>query len=811
MPTKALSLFTALFAMLVFAAPAGASSGFQAGGGPGNPGVQSVDPGDAPFYSAYWSNSSSDQWIMNSPVVSDGAPSDQRVAYGTLNGAAHVQGLLTGAPVGSQSGANVDSSPVNDLDIFSGVSGGVSHVSFVVLEHQGGTRFLVLHNDDNQNGGISDLALAQIDAATGTVVSDQPIIGSDGHTISSTPVLSDPDANGHRYLLYTATNSVGGFLGKIQIANATGSNPALGGTSGTQVTDLNVLASPTIAYFNDAAGNPTQYAVVSTAAGGADPTVRSYRVSDFAAGPQSVNLSAQGETPSVPLTPAGLNPGSPGSGEATTPAVYVTVGSSSTARVYRLAQSGNSQALAETPGTTLGGLPSQGMAVTQTTSGGSLSSGRLVVSTETNLYVIDATSLSVVATHSLTDLSPFTTGFLRTAPAVAGEHIFISRDNGHSLVLNLSDAQPTPGFTEQSDNAGASDAHGRPAVARWFGLFTSDRGLFAYRTDDQVLPAAELTAPENGSTVSGEVALGALAGDARGIDSVVFRVDGSPVATVSNPSSGDPYSPGGASFMSTVDTAALSDGEHSIDAVVTDENGNVATSAARSVSVDNTAPETTITSEPKAVSSDFVPVIEFTSSESGSTFQCSLNGSDYRACNSPAVLGELTVGDYVFAVRATDSVGHTDATPATTGFRLHAPPTLKVTKPAINMTPTGRVNLPVTCPGGYTNCEGVVGLWVWYRQPHVHNHADHAHKPTAGEGSPAYRHKRRRRRVARKTFNVLAGKSTRVPMNVGRNARQRACRQGKLRVDVIVRRKVGSEWKLTTSKLVLRPQRCPAR
>ena len=45
-------------------------------------------------------------------------------------------------------------------------------------------------------------------------------------------------------------------------------------------------------------------------------------------------------------------------------------------------------------------------------------------------------------------------------------------------------------------------------------------------------------------------------------------------------------------------------------------------------------------------------------------------------------------------------------------------------------------------------------------------------------------------------------------MNVGRNARKRACRQGRLTVDVIVRHRAGDEWELSTSKLVLRPRRC---
>jgi hypothetical protein len=128
---------------------------------------------------------------------------------------------------------------------------------------------------------------------------------------------------------------------------------------------------------------------------------------------------------------------------------------------------------------------------------------------------------------------------------------------------------------------------------------------------------------------------------------------------------------------------------------------------------------------------------------------------------------------------------------------------------AVNMTPTGRINLPVACPESASdNCQGVVSLWVWTVVPHAHDHRDHAHKPVAGERGPAYRHKRRRSRVGRKEFNVLAGKTQRVPMNVGRNARDRACRQGRLPVTVIVRHRVGDEWKLSSERLVLEPQRC---
>jgi hypothetical protein len=132
----------------------------------------------------------------------------------------------------------------------------------------------------------------------------------------------------------------------------------------------------------------------------------------------------------------------------------------------------------------------------------------------------------------------------------------------------------------------------------------------------------------------------------------------------------------------------------------------------------------------------------------------------------------------------------------------------------INMTPTGRINLPVECPEtSPTDCTGVVSLWAWYHAPHrqrSHDHSTHQHKPTADEGRVTYRHKRRRRRVSSKPFSVKQGARKRVAMKVGSFGRQLACHRGRLTVDVIVRRQVEGEWLLTSQKLVLRP-RCPGR
>ena len=889
---KTLLLGAALTALLL-AAPAGASSWPDGGGGPGNPGSQPVDPGSAPFATAYTTSGSiSDHDVVTAPVVTSGHPATQRVAYGTQNGAVHLQSLVSGDPVGPEGGINVDSGPVTDFDVFTGAGLGLGNLSPLVLNHAGGSRLLILHNDDNQGGTIHDVALAQIDVATGNLLSDVPIPGSDGFTISSAPVLSDPDASGHRYLLFAATNSGGGWLGKVQIANATGSNPTLGFADGLQVNNLNVLASPAIAYFRNSVGTATEYAVVSTAANGNNPTVLSYRVSDLAPGPASANLGTQAQTPSVPLTPAGLNPGSPGSGVATTPAIYVAAGASGVSRVHRLSQTGNSQTLTNTQSTTLTGLPSQSIALDQTTSGGTLSAGNIVASTFNNLYVIDATTLSIVATHSPTSLTPGSTGFMRSEPTLAGGKIFIARDNGDQLALSTTNAQSIMGFNEDAGNASATFSYGRPAVARWYALFVSDRGLFAYSADDTVAPTASLTAPTGGMTFSGTVSLGALAGDTRGIESVVFRFNSAPVATMTSPSSGDPYDVAGAVYSTTFDSSTLEDGTYLVNALATDGSGETTLTSSRIVRVENDAPETTIESGPPASGQntsptfefsssegastfecridgaafapcdspyssgplalgnhvfevrasdtaanvdptpashsfaivpppdtqapdttidsgpaatgvDTAPVFGFSSSEPGSTFECRFDGAAFAPCSSPFAPGELTLGDHTFEVRATDASANTDATPASLAFQIESPPPPRVTLDAINMTPRGQVNLPIACPANAGDCSGVVSLWAWFRVPHTQRD-----KPAAHEGRTSYRHKRRRRRVGRKVFDVTAGSRERVPMTVGSDARQRACHQGQLRVQVIVRRWVAGEWVVTTTPLVLKAGRC---
>jgi len=79
---------------------------------------------------------------------------------------------------------------------------------------------------------------------------------------------------------------------------------------------------------------------------------------------------------------------------------------------------------------------------------------------------------------------------------------------------------------------------------------------------------------------------------------------------------------------------------------------------------DTTAPDTAITSGPSGTTRQTSASFYFASSESGSRFQCKLDGAAYAACTSPTSYFGLANGPHAFYVRAIDAAGNTDASPA---------------------------------------------------------------------------------------------------------------------------------------------------
>jgi N-acetylneuraminic acid mutarotase len=109
----------------------------------------------------------------------------------------------------------------------------------------------------------------------------------------------------------------------------------------------------------------------------------------------------------------------------------------------------------------------------------------------------------------------------------------------------------------------------------------------------------------------------------------------------------------------------LSQGSHTFQVRARDAAGNVdATPAVRTVRVDLTPPDTRLDSMPPGQSYSATATFTFSATESGSTFECNLDGAGFRPCVSPTVLTGMSRGSHTFQVRARDAVGNLDTTPA---------------------------------------------------------------------------------------------------------------------------------------------------
>src|SRR5262249_47433561 len=105
---------------------------------------------------------------------------------------------------------------------------------------------------------------------------------------------------------------------------------------------------------------------------------------------------------------------------------------------------------------------------------------------------------------------------------------------------------------------------------------------------------------------------------------------------------------------------------------------------------DSAAPDTTITSGPTGTTNDSTPTFGFSSSESGSSFECRFDTAPFAPCSGPGATHTpntaLPDGEHVFEVRAIDAAANVDPTPASRPFTVNTvippAPTLSSTVPA---------------------------------------------------------------------------------------------------------------------------------
>lgn len=83
-------------------------------------------------------------------------------------------------------------------------------------------------------------------------------------------------------------------------------------------------------------------------------------------------------------------------------------------------------------------------------------------------------------------------------------------------------------------------------------------------------------------------------------------------------------------------------------------------------------PSTRIVKGPHRRSDRRTARFAFASDEAGSSFQCKLDKGGFRPCGSPRIYRHLKPGSHVFEVRAVDTAGDADPTPAIQKFRVLA-------------------------------------------------------------------------------------------------------------------------------------------
>jgi peptidoglycan/xylan/chitin deacetylase (PgdA/CDA1 family) len=215
---------------------------------------------------------------------------------------------------------------------------------------------------------------------------------------------------------------------------------------------------------------------------------------------------------------------------------------------------------------------------------------------------------------------------------------------------------------------------------------------------DTTAPAATLTSPADGATLSGTVTLTASASDNNGIARVDFVVDGLTVGT----DAAAPYSV-------DWDTQSVSDGQHSIVARAVDVAGNTTDSSAASVLVSNAAdttpPTTTISCNGGVCGTGYVNAavsvtLAATDNSGGSgvkEIRYTTDGSNPTATTGTVYTGAFSVSSTATVkYRAFDNAGNAEAVHSQLIQIDTVPPTVTLQSPSDGAVVAGTVTLQAT-------------------------------------------------------------------------------------------------------------------
>ncbi len=208
------------------------------------------------------------------------------------------------------------------------------------------------------------------------------------------------------------------------------------------------------------------------------------------------------------------------------------------------------------------------------------------------------------------------------------------------------------------------------------------------------------TSPTNAASVDFSVT---FSEPVSGVDETDFAVAASGVtgAAVTGVSGSD------AAYTVSVDTGS-GDGTLRLDALDDDTirdasnnplNGGFTTG--ESYTIDKTAPDTQMDSQPADPSNSRDASFSFSSPDGGVSFACQLDGGGFAPCASPKAYTGLADGPHTFEARSTDAAGNVDPSPASYTWSIDAtPPNTQIdTKPA-NPSSSADASFTFSSPDG---------------------------------------------------------------------------------------------------------------
>jgi subtilisin-like proprotein convertase family protein len=296
-----------------------------------------------------------------------------------------------------------------------------------------------------------------------------------------------------------------------------------------------------------------------------------------------------------------------------------------------------------------------------------------------------------------------------STPVVETNEAFVDTTFDDDVVPSISNgSEPYTGsFRPQNDQLSRFD--GKQQQGTWTlrvrDLFEGDVGtLTSWGTDtsraacdfDSSDPESDILSGPTGTVASDSASFTFNSNE----DGATFecRLDGGAFAACSSPQS----------------YTGLAEGTHTFEVAARDGTDNAdQTPASRTWTVD-LPPDTSIASGPSGATGSRDASFTFSSTQGGSSFECSLDGGPLSPCSSPHTLSGLSEGGHTLAVQARDQSGNLDPSAATYTWMVDVtPPALAVTAPATGQWLTGATPGLAGAAGTATGDAGTVTVKVW--------------------------------------------------------------------------------------------------